>query len=684
MKLSGLKGIGAKTEQLFNKIGVFTTDDLLNFFPRKYDIFEKPVFVRDMTERRIYSLWGTVCSSCTLTKHGKLSILKVRIADECGGQITVTFFNMPFLKNTLKPGCKYVFRGEVAFKGNLVLMEQPKMYTYNEYDKLMDSLQPIYHLCAGLTNNLVKKTIKQVIDEYRDPQEFIPGKFVERENLMSHGEAIRAMHFPDNFETLKKARERIVFEEFFLFSLAIRNIKNESIIANNTIHVEKSPYSATILANLGYELTGAQARVYDEIIRDMSGKQTMNRLVQGDVGSGKTIIAILAMMDCCYLGYQCAMMAPTEVLARQHYETICDIIEKNNLPVECALLTGSLTASAKNNVKEECRRGKVQIIIGTHAVITDNVEFHKLGLVVTDEQHRFGVRQREALHKKGEQDGRIPHIMVMSATPIPRSLALILYADLEVSVIDEKPAMRLPIKNCVVDDTYRPNAYRFIQRELDKGHQAYIICSMAKPSENEEEDSELENVVEYSNKIRKEFPPEVVIEYLHGKLPAKEKNRIIEEFSKGKINILVSTTVIEVGINVPNATVMMIENAERFGLAALHQLRGRVGRKDDQAYCIFVSNSNNAVTKERLNILKESNDGFYISEQDLKLRGPGDILGERQSGEFGFKLADIFVDSETLKKASACAKESIDMGLDEGLILELKEYVDSRMNNLNL
>ena len=326
----------------------------------------------------------------------------------------------------------------------------------------------------------------------------------------------------------------------------------------------------------------------------------------------------------------------------------------------------------------------MQIIIGTHAVITDNVEFHKLGLVVTDEQHRFGVRQREALHKKGEQDGRIPHIMVMSATPIPRSLALILYADLEVSVIDEKPAMRLPIKNCVVDDTYRPNAYRFIQRELDKGHQAYIICSMAKPSENEEEDSELENVVEYSNKIRKEFPPEVVIEYLHGKLPAKEKNRIIEEFSEGKINILVSTTVIEVGINVPNATVMMIENAERFGLAALHQLRGRVGRKDDQAYCIFVSNSNNAVTKERLNILKESNDGFYISEQDLKLRGPGDILGERQSGEFGFKLADIFVDSETLKKASACAKESIDMGLDEGLILELKEYVDSRMNNLNL
>ena len=682
MNIRELKGIGEKSEILFHKLNVYNTDDLLRFYPRAYDVYEEPVLIRDMTDIKVYAFKGVVASNCEITTVKKRSIISVTLMDEQGGCIRATWFNMSFLKNQLRQGYRYVFRGKVAFRGNLVFMEQPVLYSMDEYASKLNSMQPIYPLTAGLTNNLVIKTVRQCLNQVSKENEYLPDTILKENNLICLDEAFEQIHFPKDYEQLKKARKRIVFDEFLLFTLAIRNRKQINLSTENDIKVPKSTYSERILANLGYELTNAQKKVYSEICEDMNSKHTMNRLIQGDVGSGKTIIALLAMMNAYCAGYQSVIMAPTEVLARQHYETFCSIIEANGLEVNCVLLTGSLTAAAKRKSHEEIEVGKAGIIIGTHAVITDKVVFNKLGLVVTDEQHRFGVNQREKLHMKGQN----PHIMVMSATPIPRSLAIILYGDLDISIIDEKPANRLPIKNCVVDSSYREKSYKFINDELNKGHQAYIICAMAK--ESEDEDSDVENVIEYADKIRPYFNG-IRIEYLHGKMKPAEKNRIMEEFEKGDIKILVSTTVVEVGINVPNATVIMVENAERFGLAGLHQLRGRVGRGNAQSYCIFMSDTKNKLTKERLMILKESNDGFYVAEQDLKLRGPGDIMGTRQSGEFNFKLADIYIDAATLKLASDTANRLVEedfINNDEYHVLKerLRSYMDNGLSNLNI
>ena len=556
------------------------------------------------------------------------------------------------------------------------------MYSYDAYMQKMNSMQPVYRLTAGLTNNAVTKAVKQCLD-ITCMKEYLPEEVIKDTGVTDLDKAVHDIHFPKNMEAFAAARKRLAFDEFFIFTLAMRSLSRGTHDGETGYIIPESPYSEQILKNLGYKLTNAQHKVYSEILDDMSGHKIMNRLIQGDVGSGKTIVALLAMIDAAHSGYQSALMAPTEVLAAQHYETFSNIIEANNLPVKCILMTGAMSAAAKREAHRMAAEGEADIVIGTHAIITDNVSFDRLALVVTDEQHRFGVKQREALHHKGNK----PHIIVMSATPIPRSLAIILYGDLDISVIDEKPAMRLPIKNCVVDDSYRPNAYRFIQKELDKGHQAYIICPMAK--ESDEEDNKLENVVKYAAGLKEKFPPQVRIEYLHGKLKPSVKNDIMERFAQGQIDILVSTTVVEVGINVPNATVMVVENADRFGLAGLHQLRGRVGRGDAQSYCIFISNTRNAMTKERLNILKESNDGFYISEQDLKLRGPGDMLGVRQSGDFGFMIADIYTDAATLKLAADEADKVMERfrGSDpeyDKLRYAADDYMRTRLDNLNI
>ncbi len=682
MNIRELKGIGEKSEILFHKLNVYNTDDLLRFYPRAYDVYEEPVLISNMTDVKMYAFKGVVASHCEIASVRKRNIISVTLMDEQGGRLRATWFNMPFLKNQLRQGYRYVFRGKVAFRGNLVFMEQPVLYSMDEYAVKLNSMQPIYPLTAGLTNNLVIKTVKQCLAQENLNKEYLPAEIIRENNLIYLDEAFEQIHFPKDFEQLKKARKRIVFDEFLLFTLAIRNRKEINISTQNDIKVSKSTYSEKILANLGYELTNAQKKVYSEIGEDLSSNHVMNRLIQGDVGSGKTIIALLAMMDAHCAGYQSAIMAPTEVLARQHYETFSKIIEANGLDVNCVLLTGSLTAAPKRKAHEDIESGKASIIIGTHAVITDKVVFNKLGLVVTDEQHRFGVNQREKLHMKGQN----PHIMVMSATPIPRSLAIILYGDLDISIIDEKPANRLPIKNCVVDSSYREKAYKFINDELNKGHQTYIICAMAK--ESEDDNSDVENVIEYTDKIKQYFNG-IRIEYLHGKMKPAVKNQIMEEFEKGDIKILVSTTVVEVGINVPNATVIMVENAERFGLAGLHQLRGRVGRGNAQSYCIFMSDTKNKLTKERLMILKESNDGFYVAEQDLKLRGPGDIMGTRQSGEFNFKLADIYIDAATLKLASDTANRLVAENFinnDKYNMLKerLMDYMDNDLCNLNI
>ena len=675
MNIRELKGIGEKTEQLFNRLNVYNTADLLNFYPRTYDVYEEPVLIGNISEEGIYAINAVVASSCELNTRSRLKVLSVMLADDMGNRIKATWFNMPFLKSQLKRGYRFIFRGKVAYNGNLAFIEQPAIYTFEEYSKKQNSMQPIYSLTAGLSNNLVIKTVKQCLLEFSF-KEYLPQDILSKYELMGIDEAYRGIHFPKDFNELKLARKRIVFDEFLLFSIGVKSRKNANLLAKNNFCVKNNEFSARILANLGYELTNAQNKVFREIMEDMSSDNTMNRLVQGDVGSGKTIIAILALVNVVHEGFQGALMAPTEVLAKQHFESFQKIINDNNLNINCILLTGSLTASAKRKAYEEISAGKADIIIGTHAVITDKVEFASLGLVVTDEQHRFGVSQREKLHEKGNR----PHILVMSATPIPRSLAIILYGDLDISIIDEKPNGRLPIKNCVVDSGYRPNAYRFIKNEVDKGHQAYIICAMAKESEQ----IDIENVIEYTDKLRKVFDENIRIEFLHGKMKSSDKNRIMEEFAMGDIKILVSTTVVEVGINVPNATVMMIENSERFGLAGLHQLRGRIGRGDAQSYCIFVSDTKNNATKERLAILKESNDGFYVAEQDLRLRGPGDILGTRQSGEMGFLLGDIYIDASTLKIASMAAsdilKDNPDLSGNEYDILREKLIY----NNFNL
>ena len=483
--------------------------------------------------------------------------------------------------------------------------------------------------------------------------------------MLSHREAVYALHFPENRDELLAARNRMVFEEFFSFLLVLRKNKELAAKTENHFPMYETADTVRFLERLPFPLTKAQKKVWGELREDMGSPYAMNRLIQGDVGSGKTILAVLALLMCAANGYQGAMMAPTEVLAVQHFETISGYIEKYGIAFRPVLLTGSMTAKEKREAYAKIASGEANLIIGTHALIQEKVEYSSLALVVTDEQHRFGVRQRETLAAKGSE----PHVLVMSATPIPRTLAIILYGDLKVSVIDELPANRLPIKNCVVGTSYRPKAYEFIAREVAAGRQAYVICPMVEEGESED----LENVVDYTEKLRAALPPSVQVAYLHGKMRPADKNRIMEEFADKKIDVLVSTTVIEVGINVPNATVMMVENAERFGLAQLHQLRGRVGRGEFQSYCIFISTSDTKETMERLQILNHSNDGFHIASEDLKLRGPGDIFGIRQSGEFAFVLGDIYTDANILKEASDAVEQLLvsdpDLADDDSLAL---------------
>lgn len=541
-------------------------------------------------------------------------------------------------------------------------MQQPEHYTLSDYDRLLHVMQPKYPLTTGLTEKMVMKAVRQVLEGGQVAlTEYLPKEIVESYGLESEWDAVRQIHFPKNEEVMRRARNRIVFDEFLLFVLGVRRLKEHQEQLVSQVPMVEVSETSRLMESLPYDLTGAQKRVWREIVADMTGKKVMSRLVQGDVGSGKTILAVLALIMAGCNGYQGALMVPTEVLAKQHYQSVREILKAHHIPLRPILLTGSMTAKEKRLAREEIASGTAQIVIGTHALIQDDVEYQKLGLVVTDEQHRFGVRQREMLAEKGVT----PHVLVMSATPIPRTLAMIVYGDLDISVVDEMPANRLPIKNCVVDESYRPNAYRFMEKEAAAGHQIYIICPMVEESD----ELELENVTDYTERL-KNLMPGFSIACLHGKMKPKEKNEIMEAFAEGQIQILVSTTVIEVGINVPNATVMMVENAERFGLAQLHQLRGRVGRGKAQSYCIFMSGSKGKETKKRLEVLNQSNDGFFIASEDLKLRGPGDLFGIRQSGILEFKMGDVFQDAKVLEQASEAAGKI----LKEDPELERPEY----------
>lgn len=648
-EISELKGVGEKTTRLFHRIGVRTVGDLIRYYPRTYEVFEDPVCIGELCEGRTCTVTGTVFGRIQVSGNRSMQVTTLWLKD-LTGTLKVIWFRMPFLRTTLGKGGTLTLRGRVLRKKDGLVMEHPEIYYPSEkYEEKRNSVQPVYALTAGLTNNAVIKAVRQALPYADKRQDVLPAYLTRKFHFPPYSEAVSRMHFPENKEDFAEARKRFVFEEFLVFILSLRKMRErENRVRNNFCFCDK-PEIEQFLKALPYRLTEAQKRVWDEIRKDMQGEYVMSRLVQGDVGSGKTVIAFLALLLAGLNGYQGALMAPTEVLARQHFENISGMLTEYGLPISAELLTGSMTAKQKREAYGRIESGEAAIVIGTHALIQEKAVYRNLALVVTDEQHRFGVKQREALAGKGN----MPHILVMSATPIPRTLAIILYGDLDISVIDEMPKNRLPIKNCVVDTGYRKKAYQFMKKQTEEGRQCYVICPMVEESEA----MEAENVLCYSEMLSEIMGDTVRVGCLHGRMKQQEKDEVMEAFGNNEIQILVSTTVVEVGIDVPNATVIMIENAERFGLAQLHQLRGRVGRGKYQSYCIFMTASKSDETKERLDILNHSNDGFFIAGEDLRLRGPGDLFGIRQSGIMDFKVGDVFQDSLILRQAAEAAGE---------------------------
>ena len=678
--VTSLKGIGEKTGKLFEKLGIRTVGELLEYYPRGYDAFDPPVPIGELKPDTTAAVEGMLKKDGDVRRFSRVAVTVTSVSDGTG-TLQLTWYNMPFLRGTLKAGSRFVFRGRVVKKNGRMTMEQPEIYSLAAYESRAGSMQPIYGQTKGLGNKAISKAVAQTLENRGMEREYLPEDIRTRHELAEYNFALEHIHFPSSRQELLFARKRLVFDEFFLFILAVRRLKEKRQDQKSRYVLKRCREVEDLKNSLPYSLTRAQEQVLEEVFSDMEGGMAMNRLIQGDVGSGKTIIAVLALLQAACNGCQGALMAPTEVLARQHYESITELFAAHGIQKVPVLITGSMTAKEKRLAYEKIASHQADIIVGTHALIQEKVIYDNLALVITDEQHRFGVGQREALGDKGDR----PHVLVMSATPIPRTLAIILYGDLDISVIDEMPADRLPIKNCVVTPDWRPKAYRFIEKEVAAGHQAYVICPMVEESEM----LEAENVTDYTEKLRREFPSSIRVEALHGKMKGKEKNRIMEEFAAGEIQVLVSTTVVEVGVNVPNATVMMIENGERFGLAQLHQLRGRVGRGKSQSYCIMV-NCGDEGAGERLDILNRSNDGFYIASEDLKLRGPGDIFGVRQSGDMEFKLADIFTDAGVLKKVSEevnrllAADPDLSMPEHRELKCRLDQYLERSYDKLNL
>ena len=680
MKLTDIKGIGPKTEELMNRLGIFTPEDLVRYYPVGYDAYEPPVAISDAPVGGKCAVRGTIASPPVMRHFRKVTILTAEIRDP-SGHLRLTWYNAPFLSGMLRQGSSYIFRGSVQLRKGVQVMEHPEILTEEKYAALEKTLVPVYSLTKGLSGKLIAKTVREAMRaDLSTMNEFMPESLMHLLGLMDEAEAVRAIHFPENAEIFEQARRRLVFDEFFLFVLAVRTLKAKDEEEKNAFPMKKTWECEEVIDGLPYTLTGAQMRVWREIESDLSGDRLMSRLIQGDVGSGKTIIAFLAMTETCANGYQSAMMAPTEVLARQHYDKLMRLKESMHLDfLHPALLTGSTAAAARREICAGLESGSVNAVIGTHALFQEAVRYRNLALVVTDEQHRFGVRQRQAMTEKGSR----PHTLVMSATPIPRTLGVIYYGDLDISVIDERPARRLPIKNAVVDPSYREKAIRFMDRQIGEGRQVYVICPMIEDAE----ELDLANVTEETAALRKALP-ERRTAMLHGRMKAAEKNAVMEDFLSGKTDILVSTTVIEVGVDVPNATVMLIENAERFGLAQLHQLRGRVGRGNLQSYCIFMAGQQSDSIRERLEILRDSDDGFVIAEKDFQMRGPGDLLGIRQSGDAMFRIADVTKDAQILKLAGETAAsvcEDDPALLSEEHIL-LKKSLDAylRANNRNI
>ena len=651
-----LKGVGEKRAALFAKKGIKTVSDMLYFFPRSHEDRSKTKFIEECRHGETVCIKGEVYRSVREHRiRRSMTIYDMIVTDESGA-ITIIWYNNRFVKDVFSVGDKYIFYGKIVFKGTKIEMQNP-VYEREGEGKFTEKIVPIYPLTGGLTQKMVQKTMDEAIKEAGRLDEYIPDRIRDKYKVAEINYCIRNIHYPDDFESYNIARKRFVFEELMVLRLALLGRK-EIFTKHDGVVLDTSP-SEEFVKMLPFPLTGAQKRTVDEIMRDLRSGKQMNRLVQGDVGSGKTAVAAAAIYTAVMNGHQAAMMAPTEILAGQHVETLTKLFEGTGINV--TLLTGSLKAKEKRHALEMIAVGAAHVVVGTHALIQQSVEFYDLALLVRNDQHRFGVEQRAKLSAKGAD----PHMLIMSATPIPRTLALILYGDLDISIIDELPPGRKAVKTYVVGEKMRERITNFIHKSVKEGSQVYVVCPMIEETET----SDLKNAEELSVKLSQIFP-DITVGLLHGKMKPKIKDAVMTEFAQGKIDVLVSTTVIEVGVNVPNASVMIIENAERFGLSQLHQLRGRVGRGSDQAYCILFSHGNNEVTRKRMETMSISNDGFYISEQDLKLRGPGDFFGTRQHGLPEMRIANLFEDQDILKLAQDAAQEIADEGIENYPLLK--------------
>lgn len=669
MELKDIKGIGEKKIALLNKLGIFTVNNLLEYFPYSYIDTTKFKKISEITEEGSYSYRLKIISLMENRKKRNIRVTKFLAMDEEMNYCTIVYFNNTFISKNLKINNVYEMYGRAKLLGKNVEIQSPTM---QNKANIIGSIIPQYHLCKGISNLDIVKIIQNLLKKNSYFEEKIPSNILNELNLESYDNAIRNIHFPKDNEGFIRAKRRLVFDEIFYFQLSMKKIKRNN---EDAIKFEIKDETFDFIKSLSFKLTNSQNKVLDDIFRDMTSDKQMNRLVQGDVGCGKTIISFVAMFNVIKNGFQSVLMTPTEILARQHYESAKKLFFKYNIKVE--LLVGSLKESEKKVIREKIENGEVDIIIGTHAVFQEKVVYKNLGFVITDEQHRFGVKQRLLLSKKSKN----PDILVMSATPIPRTVGLVMFCDLDISTIDELPSGRGKVKTYFVDENYEERYMNFIKKHISEGRQAYIIC----PLVDESDTLELQSVINLYERLKERYFQDVEIEFIHGKLKPVDKDRIMKNFENGKIKVLVATTVIEVGINVPNSNIMVIYNAERFGLSQLHQLRGRIGRGNYESFCILVSNNKSTNVKKRMDIMCSSNDGFYISEQDFILRGYGDILGYRQSGEARFKILNIQKDYELLKSAIKYVDKILmdDFNFEKEENQVLKRNVDEFIQNLS-
>lgn len=672
--VSMLKGIGEQRERKLQKLGISTIEDLLTHYPREYKDRSEILKIADLPMDEPSTFLAQVKEEGQNSRHGRLVYTRMKVYDETGS-VGVLWYNQPYMKNSLKIGEWYLFSGKLQKKYGRKEILSPEVERIGE-NFAGGRIIPVYPASEGVSQKMLRNLMEDALSQMSGGmREELPLWLRKEYKLAERNFAIENIHFPKTEQGFYDARRRLVFEELFVLQTALFQLKNTLEDSGEGIILKKKKALQEAEGLLPFALTGAQKRVLKEMEKDMTSGKIMNRLVQGDVGSGKTAVAMVAAYWAIRNGYQATIMAPTEVLANQHFESFQKVFEPAGIKV--VLLTGSLKAKEKRETLEQVKNGDAQMIVGTHAVIQKGVEYHKLGLAITDEQHRFGVRQRSTLADKGEN----VHTLVMTATPIPRTLALILYGDLDISIIDELPPGRQKIDTSAVDSRYHQRIYTFIQKHVKEGRQAYVICPMIEESEK----LEVQSVLNYTEELVKELL-ECRVACVHGKMKAKEKQEIMDGFAAGNIDVLVSTTVIEVGINVPNATIMLIENAERFGLAQLHQLRGRVGRGSEKSYCILVSDTKTKVAKERMKTMTESEDGFVISEKDLKLRGPGEFFGIRQHGLPELKIADLYKDMAILKEAQSAAAELLkkDRFLEEEEHQLLREHIDGYLEGKTL